>query len=210
MRKYLLVAAVLAVSCGLVSCPVTEEQGDDMVKPPIVLQLAAANNTASPINVQIRHYYRKGWPNLVGDISYSDWKEYDIPAGGGAMLGDETAVGVETEWSGFVLLDDELNHYFGFTDGYSSFEIKVTIGEKVIQLAGYESEAPCFTETLLCNFRLQVAPFGPIWREVLLFHKQSEHILLLWEPTLLSASLDIHADGTYTFDMEPPWELPED
>jgi hypothetical protein len=27
---------------------------------------------------------------------------------------------------------------------------------------------------------------------------------ILGEPTLLTASLDIHADGTYTFDMEPP------
>jgi hypothetical protein len=212
MRKHLAAAAVLVVSCGLLLSCITEYIGDDLVKPPIVLQLTVSNNTDTPINVQIRHRYKKGWPNEVGDISYSDWIGYDIPAGGSRMLGDETVLhgedGEETEWSGFMLLDDELNRYFGLTDGHSSFELKVTAGNTIIQLAGYESEAPCFAETQLCDFWLEIG-MGPVLRGLVLFHKQSGHDFGLREPTLLTALLDIHADGTYTFDMEPPEKIPE-
>jgi hypothetical protein len=211
MRKHLAAAAVLVVSCGLLLSCITEYIGDDRVKPPIVLQLTVSNNMDTPVNVQIRHRYKKGWYNQAGDISYSDWIEYDIPTGGSRMLGEETALrvedGVETEWSGFVLLDDELNRYFGSIEGYSSFDLKVTAGDKTIQLAGYESEVPCFAETQLCDFWLQVADSGPVWRSLLLFHKQSGIDFGLGEPTLLTASLEIHADGAYTFDMEPPFDI---
>jgi hypothetical protein len=183
--------------------------GEDLVKPPVVLQLTAANNTDAAISVRIRHRYRKGWSSVEGEISYSDWAEYPIPAGGSAMLGNETAVrvedGVETEWSGFVLLDDELNHYFSSTDGYSSFELEAKAGDRALRLAGYESEDTFFDETRLCDFWLRVRP-GPTSRLLLLFYKPKEVTLRLTEPTLLAASLRLNADGTYSFDLDPPWD----
>ncbi|MDR1231370.1 MAG: hypothetical protein LBK61_08210 [Spirochaetaceae bacterium] len=205
MRRHLFIIAALAVSWIVISCPITEGGGPDLVKPPIVLQLTVTNNMNDPIDVQIRHRYKKGG----SIISFSDWKEYDIPAGGGKMLGNETAAfmkdGVETEWSGFVLMDDALNEEFrlGSGYGYSSFELKLTARDKVIQLAGYESESPYFDEVLLCDLVLLI-DMGPISRWLEFSHKRT-----LWfrleEPTLLTASLLIKADGTYVFDVEPPF-----
>ncbi|MDR1094860.1 MAG: hypothetical protein LBL31_00545 [Spirochaetaceae bacterium] len=211
--KKILSLAVLAVSWMAASCDwgITEEGGPDLVKPPVVLQLTVTNSMNAPIDVQIRHRYEK-----YGVISYSDWIKYDILAGGGSLLDGETAAfmkdGKETECTGFVLLDDALNRYFGFegsVDCYSSFELKVTAGGKVIQLAGYESEAPGFAETRLCDLWLEVVAPSAIWRKVLLFDKPTNTMYRLDEPTLLTASLLIKADGTYVFDMEPPGELPE-
>jgi hypothetical protein len=216
MQKYVciatvLFATVLAVSCDFSVVTCEDDPREDRVKPPIVLQLKATNNMDTSINVQIRHRYKKGWAHEVGDISYSDWIGYDIPAGGDVILGDETAThmedGVETTWSGFVLLDDELNRYFGSTDGYSSFDLKVTAEDKVLQLAGYEVEAPCYAETRLCDLWQEVYDFGPVWRKALLFNKQSGITSGLVEPTLLIAALTIHADGTYRFDLKPPEDM---
>jgi hypothetical protein len=127
------------------------------------------------------------------------------------MLGDETAVrvedGVETEWSGFVLLDDELNHYFSSRGGHSSFELEATVEDRALRLAGYESEDTFFDETRLCDFWLEVHPYGFMWRSLSLFYKPRGMTLLLMEPTLLTASLRINADGTYSFDLEPPVPL---
>jgi hypothetical protein len=207
MHRRLSIIAALAVSWTVTSCDwgITEEGGPDTVKPPVVLQLTVTNSINAPIDVQIRHRYKKGY-NV---IFYSDWKEYNIPAGDGKMLGNETAAfmkdGEKTEWPGFVLLDDALNEEFrlGSGDGYSSFELKVTAGDKVIQLAGYEAESPCFDEMLLCDLVLLIA-MGPISRWLEFSHKRT-----LWfrleEPTLLTASLLINADGNYDFDVEPPF-----
>jgi hypothetical protein len=124
------------------------------------------------------------------------------------MLGNETAAfmkdGEETEWSGFVLMDDALNEEFrlGSASGYSSFELKVTAGNKVIQLAGYEAECPCFDDTRLCDLALMIG-MGP--RSLDLFLKPTNTMYGLDEPTLLTASLLINADGTYVFDVEPPF-----
>jgi hypothetical protein len=87
MRKYLFVAAALVVSCGLLlSClplggGMDLVSGEDLVKPPVVLQLTVANNADAPISVRIRHRYKKGWSSIEGEISNSDWAEYAIPAG---------------------------------------------------------------------------------------------------------------------------------
>jgi hypothetical protein len=205
MRRRLFIIAALAVSCAVTSCGVTEEGGPDLVKSPVVLQLTVTNSMDAPIDVQIRHRYEKGY-NI---IFYSDWKEYTIPAGGGEMLGNETAAfmkdGEETEWSGFVLMDDALNEEFrlGSASGYSSFELKVTAGGKVIQLAGYEAECPCFDDTRLCDLALFI-DMGPISRWLNLSLKPTNTMYRLDEPTLLTASLHINADGTYVFDVEPP------
>jgi hypothetical protein len=217
MRKCLVAIAVLAVLCGLlVSCfpvlatGVTEYHGDDKVKPPVVLQLMTANNTDASINVRIRHRYKKGWLSAEGEISNSDWTEYAIPAGGSAVLGDETVAfvegGAETEWSGFILLDKELNHYFSARGGHSSFELEATVEDRALRLAGYESEDPSFSETRLSDLRLQVYPYGPIWRSLWVFYKPIEMMIGFTGPTLLTASLRFNADGTYSFDLDPPWD----
>jgi hypothetical protein len=104
MRRRLSIIAALAVSWMVISCGwgITEAPGVDKVKPPVVLQLTVTNNMDNPIDVQIRHRYKK-----YGVISYSDWIKYDILAGGGMLLDGETAAfmqdGEETERPGFGL-----------------------------------------------------------------------------------------------------------
>ncbi|MDR1231369.1 MAG: hypothetical protein LBK61_08205 [Spirochaetaceae bacterium] len=206
MRRHLSIIAALAVSCVAISCVFEEEAaGVDTVKPPVVLQLTVTNSMDAPIDVQIRHRYKKGFDE--GVITTSDPVECTIPVGDSKILGDETVVyredGVETTMAGFVLMDDERNRYFGSKDGDSSFELKVTAGDTVIQLAGYESESPCFNETRLCDLWLVIDFLGG--RGLVLFHKPTNTMYGLDEPTLLTASLLINADGTYVFDMEPPF-----
>jgi hypothetical protein len=209
MRKRLVVIAALAVSWIVTSCDwgITEEGGVDLVKPPIVLLLTVTNSMDVPIDVQMRHHYKKSDGGGVRTIR--DPVECTIPAGDSGILGDETVTflkdGVETKWPGFVLLDDELVSSFGGRNGYSSFELKVTAGDTVIQLAGYEAECLCFDDMRLCDLWVEVESYSDIWRKVLLFDKPTKTWHRLEEPTLLTASLLINADGTYVFDMEPPF-----
>jgi hypothetical protein len=156
------------------------------------------------IDVQMRHHYKKSDGGGVRTIR--DPVECTISACDSRVLGDETVTflkdEVETKWSGFVLLDDELNSSFGERNGNSSFDLEVTAGDTVIQLAGYEAECLCFDEMRLCDLWVEVESYSDIWRQVLLFDKPTKTWRRLEEPTLLTASLLINADGTYVFEMK--------
>ncbi|MDR3131423.1 MAG: hypothetical protein LBU18_07740 [Treponema sp.] len=224
-------AAALAVSCLLASCPIPIVcgGGEDRVKPPVVLQLTVTNNMDVPISVQIRRCYKKGymgssyvdsesvyWDNESAyrdvEVFYTEWKKYDILPDKSVVLGDETVTfmkdGEETKWSGLTLLDDELNRWFGSKMGNLSFELEAAAGDRLIRLAGYKSKDPAFTGTGFCDLILKTYSLSAIWRNLVLFHKKSGWNFRLESPALLRASLNIKAGGDYVFDMEQPYEIP--
>ena len=182
----------------------------DYIPPVAALNITVINNTESPIQVKVRHYYHFFEYSWTGDHTnttcYSDWVSVYLETGEQNFLGTETIsfindAGELQEMSGFLLMQREQlpPPPYGHIVITSSIEFSISTADTEILLAGYKTENIDFDANELCYLIVDGGPFGRAsWMETI-----QQKISFFIEPFVLPVTLIIHADGTYTFSHEP-------